>query len=187
LIALGDVAGKGEAASRLKDSLETEVVRLVGGTSDPATILKSLNGFPCGDGRFATLVVAVIDAERHELIFANAGHLSPLLRRGDGRVETLGEDIAGLPLWIVPEQTYQKVTVPIRPGEVVVFWTDSVTAQLDPYFETFTFDRLLLAIMKADPDAMLVGRSVVNAVNDFRGGRAHMDDLTLLCLGRALR
>jgi serine phosphatase RsbU (regulator of sigma subunit) len=187
LIALGDVAGKGKEASRLKESLEAEVVRLVGETNNPATTLNRLNSFYGGDERFATLVVAVIDGDRHELTFANAGHLSPLLRRCDGRVETLGEEIAGYPLWVVTEQTYQEVTVPIMPGEVVVFWSDGVTAELDPYCNLFAFDRLLLAITHAERGARSVGESVVNALTDFRGGRARVDDITLLCLGRVVR
>ena len=45
LVALGDISGKGETASRLKDALETEVIRLVGTMTDPASILKALNHY----------------------------------------------------------------------------------------------------------------------------------------------
>ena len=186
LIALGDVAGKGEAVSRLKDSLETEVLRLVDGTTDPAMILDRLNMIHSDDEKFATLVVAVIDADRHELTFANAGHLSPLLRRGDGRVEILGEEINGFPLWVVADQTHQKVSVPIAPGEVVVFWSDGVTAEIGTECNIFTFDQFLHSITQADRDARSVGRSIVKSVTDFRGGRERVDDITLLCLGRVV-
>ncbi len=43
LIALGDMAGKGETASRLKNALATELICLAGTTTDPASILKALN------------------------------------------------------------------------------------------------------------------------------------------------
>jgi serine phosphatase RsbU (regulator of sigma subunit) len=186
LIALGDVAGKGEVASRLKDSLETDVLRLVGETTDPVAILDRLNTIHCDDVWFATLVVAVIDAVRHELTFASAGHPSPLLRRGDGQIETLGEEVAGLPLWVDREQTYRKVSVPITPGEVVVFWSDGVTAEVDGECNIFTFARFLQAITQADRNARSVGRSIVKAVTDFRGGRKRVDDISLLCLGRVI-
>src|SRR3954469_6117644 len=55
-IALGDVAGKGEAASLRKDRLEAEVLRLLGGTPDPAMILHRLDTSHCDDESFPTLV-----------------------------------------------------------------------------------------------------------------------------------
>ncbi len=58
LVALGEVSGKGEIASRLKYALETEVIRLAGTTTDPALILKALNSIvidPAMGCAFATL------------------------------------------------------------------------------------------------------------------------------------
>ena len=68
----------------------------MGTTTDPASMLKALNDDltdPAMDVRFATLLVAVIDSDRHELTLANAGHVPPLLRRVDRRVESLAEEI----------------------------------------------------------------------------------------------
>ncbi len=45
LVALGDISGKGETASHLKDAWVTELIRLVGTTTDPASILKALNSW----------------------------------------------------------------------------------------------------------------------------------------------
>ena len=100
LIALGDVSGKGETASRHKEALEAELIRLVGTTTDPASILRTLNNTlidPAMECVFACLVVAVIDSDRHELAIANAGHGSPLLRRVDRRVAFLRRRSAGIP------------------------------------------------------------------------------------------
>jgi hypothetical protein len=66
LIAVGDVSGRGEAASRLKQQMEAEVDRLVGTTGDPASILMALNNDPFDPDRFACLMVAVIDSDSHE-------------------------------------------------------------------------------------------------------------------------
>ncbi len=134
LIALGDVSGKGETASRHKEALEGELIRLVGTATDPASILRTLNNTsidPALECVFASLLVAVIDSDRHELTIANAGHVSPLLRRADRRVEFLAEEICWYPLWILPEQPYENAIVPIAPGEVVIFHSDGVTAVID--------------------------------------------------------
>ena len=78
-----------------------------------------------------TLLVAVIDGDRHLTVtIANAGHVVPLLRRVDMRVEFLAKEIIGFPLGIDRGQNYEHVTVPIVPGEVVIFRSDGVTAEI---------------------------------------------------------
>jgi len=135
---------------------------------------------------FATLLVVVIDSDRHELTLANAGHVSPLLRRVDRRVESLAEEIKGLPLWIDPGQTYEHATVPIGPGEVVIFHSDGVTAVIDHQSHFFDLNCLRLAIAQAPGGATSAGQSILDAIRRFGQGRAQMDDITLLSIGRAV-
>ena len=42
------------------------------------------------EDRFVTMVLAVLDPRRHEVMVVNAGHLPPLLRRGPDQVEAVG-------------------------------------------------------------------------------------------------
>ena len=184
LVALGDVSGWSEAACRRKDSLEAGVARLVGTTSDPAAMLEALNNDPVDPDAFACLLVAVIDGDRHELTLASAGHVPPLLRPADRQDVLLVEGITGFPLWVAPGQTYEKFTVPIGPGEMVIFHSDGVTAIIDNQDCLFDLDRLRKAIAHAPDDAASVGQSILEAISRFRGGREQMDDITLLCVGR---
>jgi len=87
--------------------------------------------------KIACLVVAVIDSDHHELTIANAGYIPPLIRRADGRVEFLAEEVSGFPLWIDAEAMYQNVTVPVGHGEIVIFHSDGVTAVINHKEETF--------------------------------------------------
>jgi serine phosphatase RsbU (regulator of sigma subunit) len=160
LVALGDVSGRGEITANLRDALEAAFIRLAGTTTDPASILKSLNSTLISlalDCYFATLLVVVIDSNPHELTLANAGHVLPFIRRADRQVESLVEGVTGIPLWIVPDQTYNKVNVPIGPGEVVVFHTDGVTSVFDPQDHLFDHHALRLAIAQAPVGAAPVG------------------------------
>ena len=183
LVALGDGSGRGEAASRLKDTLEAEVLRLTGTMTDPSSILGALNNDVLVPDSFACLLVAVIDGIRHELTLANAGSLSPLLRHADRQTKLLGEEITGLPLWVDPSPTYDEVMVPIGPGEMVIFQSDGVTAIIDDQGCLIDLDRLRRTIAQAPGDAASVGQSILQAINRFRGGRAQVDDITLLCVG----
>jgi serine phosphatase RsbU (regulator of sigma subunit) len=184
LVALGDVSGRREAASRLKDTLEAEVLRLAGAMTDPASILGTLNNDVLDPDSFACLLIAVMDSERHELTLANAGFLSPLLRHADRQTKLLGEEIAGFPLWVDPGQTYETLTVPIGPGEMVIFHSDGVTSVADDRGNLFAESRFRRAITQAPDGAASVGQSILEAINRFRGGRALVDDITLLCVGR---
>ncbi len=189
LIALGNMSVKGETASHLKNALVTELIRLVGTTTEPASILKSLNNAsidPAMGWVFATLLVVVIDSDRHELTIANAGHAYPLLRRVDRRVEFLAEKVTGFPLGIHPGRTYENVTVPVGPGEVVIFYFDGVTAVIDHQEQLFDMSCLRHAIAQAPGGAASVGQSILDAIRRFGQGRAQVDDITLLCLGRTV-
>jgi sigma-B regulation protein RsbU (phosphoserine phosphatase) len=184
LVAVGDVSGKGEPASRLKEELEAEVNRLVGKTGDPASILMALNNDLFDPNRFACLMVAVIDSDCHELTLASAAHVAPFLRRVDRRVEALGEKATGMPLRIVPEPTYENVTVSIGPGEVVIFHSDGLTAVVDHQSHLLDLNSLRLAIAEALDGAASVGQSILEAIRLFGQGRPQVDDITLLCVGR---
>jgi serine phosphatase RsbU (regulator of sigma subunit) len=184
LVALGDVSGEEESTSPLKDTLEEEVIRLAGTMTDPAAILEALNNDPVDPDSFACLLVGVIDSDRHELTLANAGHVAPFLRLADRQTMLLGVAITGFPLWVAPGQTYETLTVPMGPGEMVIFHSHGVTAIIDNQGCRFDLNRLRRAIAQASDDAASVGRSILEAINRFRGGRAQMDDITLLCVGR---
>jgi phosphoserine phosphatase RsbU/P len=189
LVALGDVSGKGEIASRLKDALETEVIRLAGTTTDPASMLRALNSTeidPAMECAFALLQVVVIDSDQHVLTFANAGYMPPLRRRADRRVESLDEDVSGFPLWIDPGMIYENVTVPIGHGDVVILNSDGVTAVIDHQNNLFHLESLRLAILQAAGCAASVGQSILEAIRRFGKGQAQVDDITLLCLGRLM-
>ena len=76
--------------------------------TDPASILTSLNHDlvdPAASETFATLVLAVIDGNRHELTLASAGHVAPFLRDADRRIESLGEDAQGSLFGLIQHST----------------------------------------------------------------------------------
>jgi|SRR5271157_1876774 len=189
LIALGAMSAIGETASLLKEALENKVIRLAGTTTDPASILKALNSDlvdPAESTMFAALLLVVIDGNRLELTIANAGHVLPLLRRVDMRVEFLAKEIIGFPLGIDRGQNYEHVTVPIVPGEVVIFRSNGVTAEIHHQGCNIELNSLRQAIAQAPDDAASVGQSILEAIRRYGQGRAQVDDITLLCLGRVV-
>jgi sigma-B regulation protein RsbU (phosphoserine phosphatase) len=180
LVAIGDVIGKGEPASRLKDLMESEIARLAGNMTDPASILTALDHDLVDlavSERFACLLVAVIDNDRHDLTVANAGHVSPFLRHADRRIDYVAEEV-------VPTPGYEKLVLPTGPGEILIFYSDGVTSIIDNQCNLFGPNRLLQAITQAPGGAASVGQSILEAIRRLRNGRAQQQDITLLCLGR---
>jgi len=91
-LAVGDIAGKGMPAGLLRVSLQS-ILKVLGHQQlPPAELLRRANRHfldSTESNRFATVFYGVLDRERDRLVYANGGHLPPLLRRSDGRWESL--------------------------------------------------------------------------------------------------
>jgi len=63
----------------------------------------------------------------------NAGTMPPLLRRGYGKVEPIGDDdSAGLPLGIDADTQYNSSTLPFSRGDFLTMFTDGISEAMNP-------------------------------------------------------
>jgi sigma-B regulation protein RsbU (phosphoserine phosphatase) len=126
-IAIGDVTGKGVPAALVMASLQaTFRAELPAGLS-PRDLSARVNRSLCGldaPERFVTFFYGRLDLDRSLLAYTNAGHPHPMLIRADGRVERL--DCGGLLLGVLEESPYQDEVVQLRPGDLLVLFTDGV-------------------------------------------------------------
>jgi sigma-B regulation protein RsbU (phosphoserine phosphatase) len=114
------------------------------------------------------------------LTYACAGHNPPRLKRcGEEQVLSLDE-IGGPPLGLLDELTYDQTTMPLRPGDVVAFYTDGITEAMDVHNSQFGVNRLDAVLGRCDLDAPGIVRAVIEAVDRFTGNRPPDDDRTLL-------
>jgi serine phosphatase RsbU (regulator of sigma subunit) len=129
-IAIGDVCGKGPEAAALT-ALARYTIRALAGR-DPATVLRLLNENVLRDppllpDQLVTVLFAV--ASLHDdglgVQIAVAGHLPPLVRRGDGTVERI--PAAGPLVGLTASPTYQPRQVVLGPGDALVLYTDGLT------------------------------------------------------------
>ena len=74
---------------------------------------------------YVTAFYGVLDSKNDILTFSNCGHNRPILLRRDGGVELLAE--GGLALGIVDDTEYEERPISIRPGDIVLMYTDGVT------------------------------------------------------------
>ena len=120
VITLGDVAGKGSPAALLMALLLAMLRTLVDEQLEPAPLITRLNVQVCRHApgtRFITLFYGVFDPRTGSLTYVSAGHMPPLLLRGDGRCERLTE--GGISLGMFEHSTYTTGHVQIERGRSV--------------------------------------------------------------------
>ena len=73
-----------------------------------------------------TMSLSLLDLETSRVTLCSAGHPPLILRRADGEVEELGEDIAGFPLGIMPDWRVQAARG--RASSPATSWSSTPTA-----------------------------------------------------------
>jgi len=179
---LGDVSGKGMAASILMSNLHAMFHVLVPLGLPVCDLVARANRLFAEStlaNQYATLVVGKINANG-EVEMCNAGHLPPIIVGGEKSVE-LGA--SGLPLGMFSDSSFVSSGVRLNPGETLLLFTDGVTEANDNDGAEFGTDRLRESINGSavgHPTDLL--QTCVNAVASFRNGAARNDDMTMLAL-----
>lgn len=202
-LTIGDVSGKSVPAALLMSNvlaaLKSEA-RIVDREDEILTHLNGMIAEQVETGRFVTFFYGVLDPAAQRLRYACAGHNPPLVVHADGEAEWLQE--AGVPLGLMPDSTYSPAEASLRPGDVLVLYSDGVTeAQRDPSpaglqgpgdeeedtesekRPTAFYDehRLEAAVRESrSKSAAEIVAHVMESVRNFTEGAEQSDDLTLV-------
>jgi len=186
-IVIGDVMGKGMHAALMMARVMSDVRYLAMSDPEPASVLARLNESLSRRGTqesFVTGLFMVLDPATRELVFSNAAHYPPLLRR---KTDTTPREIAsveaGLPLGAVEESEYSRESLILQPGDCVLTYTDGVTEAENNQEALYGAERLHAALSAAEarPAALLNG--LLDGVKSFVGDTPQSDDLTILIFG----
>ena len=186
-LVMGDVAGKGPAAALLAAMIQG-ILEGDARAESPATVLARVNQRLITrdfGSRFATLVYAVLSPDGR-LAYANAGHnppalipaISPEARRlqpSDVQRLTSGGPILG----VFGSASFDEAVLHVRPGDVLVMFTDGVTEARNADDEEFGERRLLACLVEhrgADPGRLL--NQIFTEVRTFCGREEQSDDIT---------
>jgi phosphoserine phosphatase RsbU/P len=188
VLAIGDVAGKGSPAALLMALLLAMLRTLVDENFEAARLVTRLNiqvARHSPRSRFITLFYGVYDPRDGSLSFVNAGHLPPLLLRGDGRIERIGTESGGLALGMFDHATYAADRVVIAPGDLLVLYTDGLTEAENPQGRAFEESGLESVIrLHATDSVEALGRALLRTVEAWAQDVKLADDLTTLILKR---
>ncbi len=186
-VVLADVSGKGVAAALLMAALSADVRYCLASERDLGRAVSRINeSFMRGgwDDRFATLVVAVLDAVGHRVTICNAGHLPVFLRDASGGVRTVAGDLGGLPLGMAAGHDFRTCEHELAAGDTLVFCTDGISEALDHEGQCYGLDRLERVLAEPAAGAADLGRRMLADVERHAAGQVRSDDMCLVCVGR---
>jgi len=179
-VLIADVSGHGLGAALLTTMLQGALSGMTLG-EDPLRVFNQINQFLCEHnevGHYATMFFSLLDLDG-TLHYIQAAHPSPLLLRG-GKVSKLYTE-GSFPVGLIPEASYDVVSVQLEPGDTLVLYSDGVTEAGDPDEELFGDDRLAEALAGHDNTPLdQLQHVVLEAVDKFCRGAAQLDDITLL-------
>jgi PAS domain S-box-containing protein len=126
VISIGDVAGSGLEAAVTMASVRQALRGVAQVHADPALMLEAADRTLRAEApdRFVTAFVGVIDNIGETLVYANAGHPAPILRRANGTLDEL--DGSGPPLGLREHVRGGGRTIPWPADGFLVLYTDGL-------------------------------------------------------------
>jgi serine phosphatase RsbU (regulator of sigma subunit) len=183
-VIIADVSGHGLSSGLRMAMLKAALMILVQEENEPEMILKRLDQMVRSESDtrfFITATLSLLDFRTGHLEITNAGHPPTYLLRG-GDIEEIvlpGSPLGGL------GTSYGQLTVPLQPGDTVVWLSDGLIEAPDAQDEPFGYERTVEALRgaaAADLTAEGVRNHLLEAVDRWAGGTPPTDDRTVVVM-----
>lgn len=175
---LADVSGKGPSAALVVSVLRGLIEETVPRSHGPAHLLtivqERLVPF-LPDAMFVTCLAALYDAQGGRLTCCNAGHEPAFLCRDGELTEVVGH---GLPLGVAPEHILSEEDYQVKPGDVLLAYTDGLTNAPRPDGERLGDDPVKEVFLR---DCHRPMSELTEHLFNLTGGRQD-DDVVVLAL-----
>ncbi|MGW0363039.1 SpoIIE family protein phosphatase [Streptomyces sp. NPDC002990] len=185
-VMIGDVEGHDTDAAAVMGQLRIVLRAYIMEGHTPGTALARASAFlrELETERFATCTYAEVDLASGMVQMVRAGHLDPVVRRGDGRCHRIGV-AGGLPLGLPSRDRsgtgsgYPVTSLELHPGDTLLLCTDGLIER--PGSDPDTGMREFMAAARRGPvDVEELADVLCDLVGDAGGG----DDMALLLLRR---
>ncbi len=197
-IFIGDVSGHGPAAAVVMAMVESMLASYPMTPDTTGQVLDYLNKHLCSKRIYSTFVTAfhaLYDPATRRLTYSRAGHPPALWRKpgSDGAntgdigaanevdVEEL-EAVGGLPLGVMPEETYEDASVVLEPGQTLVLYTDGIPETRSPDGAFFGTEGIVRALCDCSGEADCAVDTVMQHVRKHEAGERPQDDQTLVVM-----
>jgi serine phosphatase RsbU (regulator of sigma subunit) len=184
-VVIGDVSGKGLAASLYMTKIQTMVQFACTTDKSPKEILVEINKRVFTEMErnwFVTMSIAYFDLDKNIVKFCRAGHM-PLITATNGTVEshrTQGIGV-GLEKGEIFEKSLIEQELTLKPGQTYAFFTDGVTEAMNEQHDLFGEDKLTSILNnKGQHRSTEIMSEIWSSVNSFRGTAEVNDDMTMV-------
>jgi len=188
LFVVADVAGKSIPAAMVMATFQASLRTLSTGGGPLTDLVTGVNRYTCsnsqGGARFTTAFFAELDPATGDVVYVNAGHNVPILRKKSGVVERL--EAGGIPIGIFAESSYQVGTTRLENGDWLVIFTDGVVEAVNAKDQEYGEPELIRLVDResGSPPAELLRRMWAE-LDIFVGNTPQHDDITCLLLKRS--
>ncbi|NWF49831.1 MAG: SpoIIE family protein phosphatase [Ignavibacteriaceae bacterium] len=184
-IAVGDVSGKGLAASLYMTKLQTMMQLTCKETITPKQVLIEVNKklFETLDrSSFITMTLALFDTDTRTVKICRAGHM-PLITSKNGSIESLvtGGIGLGMEKGEIFERTLDEYEIKFTHNQLFAFFSDGITEAMNEKRELYGEERLVSIFnsQKELQSSELMDK-IWQSLDSFRGKAQPNDDMTMV-------
>ena len=185
-IGIGDVSGKGLAASLVMANLQATIRSLALFDADPKDCLERANKllFRSTDARtFVSLFYGILDGKRGTLRYANAGQSMPVLFRAIENPSHLS--IRGIALGVKEDAQYEEEEVPVAVGDKILIYTDGISEAMNASMQEFGEERLQTIVTESrTTSSIALIEEILAEVNAYVQDGSRNDDMTVVVMKR---
>jgi sigma-B regulation protein RsbU (phosphoserine phosphatase) len=188
-LVIADVSGKGIGGALMMAVCRSVLQANAQNEYDPASMLTSLNktlSLNLADDMFISMLYMVLNTDTRLLSYARAGHEAPLiLHHGSDQIDRT--ETPGIAIGLVDDPTFSTITetrnVQLRPGDLIVTYTDGITEAMNNDNEEWGLDQLIHSIKQHRHDNASDLLDHIEAdVLSFVGNTPQHDDMTMLAV-----
>lgn len=181
-IFLGDISGHGLGTGYLVSALRSILRTEITSGQSLTMAMETANRFLLeryGGNEFATVFASILDTKTGELIYINAGHPFPILKRPDStNLRTLDSTTGLLGFQMTSSK---KESIFLKQDERLFLYSDGITETLNEKEETYSFTRLKeLIASKGDLPIDELTTALMQELDHFRGNAPINDDASFL-------
>ncbi len=185
-LVIADVSGKGIPAALFMALSRTLIRASTKRIHDPAEAIREANSLIVDDSKssmFVTLFYAILDTKEKTIRYVNAGHNPPLLLNAGDHGDIALLKAEGIALGVVDDIALESVDIPLKPGDIMVLFTDGVTEAINERNEEFGQARLVKVIRETRMlPAREIRKHIFDEINRFAEDQPQADDITLIVI-----
>lgn len=187
---IADISGHGLSAALLAlmaHSMLSTFEDLV--YTSPGVLLSGLNTFLYNKmaGNFLTAFYACIDTKKNEIIYSNAGHPFPFIKRKREDQLTCLE-AKGKLIGVLPQLVFEEERASFEPGDKLILFTDGLLeTSMDGKairMEEDRFEKEILELCKESVSCQELIRKSLNSIKSMPEFSGFHDDVTFLAVER---